>query len=426
MPSAPIETQSLRDLPARPSELTCRIERTEDRLTVTVHQRSGPGGFLVLWLIAWSAGCVKLTGEFINNPSLFMASIALPFWASWLAVAGYVVWLYFGQERVIIGRNQVAFERWAFVRFSRRTVPLSEILLVRECLSRFTEDDQRLAGIELKTQGIPVRFGFRLPPRERTWLISQLNSVVGSLRSEDRPFSSALETGRSGVESGQAPAEQSRAVGVTLTIEDALASPPSDCSWRREDEFDVISFRQTGRLRIGSILGLFGLNVFWNGGLSVFVLLLAGWDLNLKNAPPQGGEWWFMFVFLIPFEIIGLLMLMSLLVAVMEPFRRTTLRVERDCVGKSTQWPIFRCRRSWPIERLSRIELRTADNSGSRAKIDVGITASCQEYSLTLVSNSNVDVATFDSLTSGEARWMAYVMLTERGEWFSNGTVAIG
>src|SRR5262245_34091166 len=152
--------------PARPETLT--VDFYEDPEGIVIHKKrgGGPGGFLLLWLIAWTVGCIVLAVVFIKNPALGNLAFAIPFWASWLVVAALLVWIMFGKETLLLRRDAALFRRTALIRISSRFVPRAEIQNFRECRSTYTEDDQCLWGIEMVTLGKPLRFAFRLPDRE--------------------------------------------------------------------------------------------------------------------------------------------------------------------------------------------------------------------------------------------------------------------
>ena len=72
---------------------------------------------------------------------------------------------------------------------------------------------------------------------------------------------------------------------------------------------------------MGALLGLLFVCLFWNGIVSIFI-----WGLYSGEMEGDMGVmgWWGMFVFLIPFEVIGLAMLAGFLVTLFDPFRRTS------------------------------------------------------------------------------------------------------
>jgi hypothetical protein len=173
--------------PARPDSLTVDFYQEPDALVIRTRRGGGPWPFVLLWLIAWTAGCAALIIHLLHDPSLGMLLFALPFWASWLFVAGLLAWMMFGREALIVGPAAAVFVRTALVRLSTRVVPREEVQGFRACRSRHTENDESLWGIEMLTLGKPVRFAFQLPDREREWLLHQLNGFLAtSLPDEER------------------------------------------------------------------------------------------------------------------------------------------------------------------------------------------------------------------------------------------------
>src|SRR5438067_1848129 len=73
--------------PARPDRLTVDFYEGPDTLVVHKRRGGGPSVFLLLWLIAWTVGCVALLVHVLKEPSPGMFALAVPFWASWLFVA---------------------------------------------------------------------------------------------------------------------------------------------------------------------------------------------------------------------------------------------------------------------------------------------------------------------------------------------------
>src|SRR5438105_1520346 len=156
--------------PARPDRLTVDFYEEPDTLVIHKRHGGGPSVFLLLWLIAWTVGCVALLVHVLKEPSLGMFAFALPFWASWLFVAGLLVWMIFGKETLFLDRDEAIFRRTAFIRLSSRIVPRKEVQSFQECRSSHRENNEYLWGIEMVTLGKPLRFAFRLPDRERAWL----------------------------------------------------------------------------------------------------------------------------------------------------------------------------------------------------------------------------------------------------------------
>ncbi len=404
--------------PSRPEKLTVEFYEEPDGIAVHKNRGGGPGCFLLLWLIGWSVGCVALIGVVVHEPSIGMLAFAVPFWASWLAVASFLVWIRFGKETLLLRRDKALFLRTAIVKISSRFVPREEIRYFRECRSNQTENDVPLRGIEMVTLGKPLRFAFRLPDSEREWLVFQLNRYLRTTGPlvQRKALELAAPSAEGVINDAAICAETSDSCEM-LTYEHTSAEPPSDSDWRLTDEVDFWEISQQGRLSIGTILGAVFINLFWNGVVSVFVLLLLGVMPN--NIRPQGIEWWGLFVFLIPFEAIGLVMVAALVLAVLEPFRRTAWRFEHDRITSQTRWPVFRRTRAWEVDELDRLDLRCLSGDPPTSKRLADIAATTLPFALALVATGNVDLCRIENLTEGEARWLARLVLERRPTWFA-------
>ena len=391
--------------PAKPEQLTVEFTPHSGGFVFTKKRGGGPGCFLLLWLTGWTVGCVGLIGAVFNDVSMLL--FAVPFWVSWIAVASFLVWIYFGREILVVKHDKALFLRRAIITLTTRSVPRDDVLGFSECRSKHQENDQYLYGIEMKTMGKPVRFAFRLSPREREWLILQMNQSLGPDAPTDSPDLEEPDT---------QPTDDAPRLAGGLTRQTTRDEPPSDCSWVRTDNPDP-EFEQRGSMPWPLLFGLLFVNLFWNGIVSVFVMGLFG---GMKGEEVlEGLEWWGMFVFLIPFEVIGLSMFGRLIFVLAEPFRRTCWRFERYQITRHIQWPLIKRSKTWIVEQLDRIELRSGDAEEENQTITSTLSSnSTNESGLAFVSDDNADLCTFDDLTQGEALWIADVLLDERDDWF--------
>ena len=101
--------------------------------------------------------------------------------------------------------------------------------------------------------------------------------------------------------------------------------PPLGTRWRCETEYKGIKLQKRGEDKIGDVIGSLFTAIFWNGVVSIFVLILFG--VIETEQQPQGNEWWVMFVFLIPFVACGLYLIVGVLDNILEWFRITTWRL---------------------------------------------------------------------------------------------------
>lgn len=402
--------------PARPESLTVDFYDQGDTLAIHKKRGGGPALFLLLWLTAWTVGCVVLAGMVINEPSLGNFAFAIPFWASWLFVAAMLVWMLFGKETLLLRQDKALFLRTALITLRTRGVPREEILGFRECRSTHTENDEHLWGIEMKTLGKPVRFAFRLPDRERAWLIYKLNQFLGTTNPDAAEGSTSSITDVEPKLTGTTSASSGSEV---LSLASTLEKPPTDSEWQFTDEINAIEFVKDGRFSFSAFAGLLFVNAFWNGIVSVFVMVL--WGFMPGDDMPEGGAWWGLFVFLIPFEVIGLLMFAGLCLTVLEPFSRRQWRFEQARIIRQISYPLVRRTRAWEVIDLNRLELRNAQEKKQQFEKFSKPTGSGSvetSFKLAFVTDENVDLCSIGTLTEGEARWMAGVVLQRRRKWF--------
>ncbi len=223
------------------------------------------------------------------------------------------------------------------------------------------------------------------------------------------------------VRSSEFPGTQSNEEPVPskqITRSDIRSEAPDDSNWHCKKLPNGLELHRQGRLQIGAVAGLVFVNAFWSGIVSVFVLGLFGF-MPGHNGIPAGFGWWGMFVFLIPFEVIGLTMLAGLVVATVEPFRRTCWRVNQGQASCETKWPLLRRLVQFRIDSTDHLELRFVDEDSEQEVwwrswqgwMDSG------SFQLTFVDTSNTDICTLGGLTEGEARWIAGLLLNYHPKW---------
>lgn len=390
--------------PAQPAELTTEFAQHASGFVFQKNRGGGPGCFLLLWLTGWTVGCVVLVGVAFQDPSMLL--FATPFWAAWIAAACFLIWIYFGKEVLVLKSDKALFLRQAIITLSTREVPREEVRSFRECRSKHQENDEYLWGIEMKTLGKPVRFAFRLPGRERAWLIYQMNQSLEASNEQLITVGAERETGR--------PASVMTNIG--LMPEHTLDEPPSDCTWSRKEGPEP-AFSQRGAISYSALFGLLFINAFWNGIVSVFVVALFG-GMQVDGVP-EGAGWWGMFVFLIPFEVIGLGMFAALVLVLAEPFRTTRWLFERYRISRFSKWPMVARSKQWELAGLGRIELRGAGKEQNRPMSSLNLPSPDQgDFKLAFVTGDNRDLCYMDGLSKGEALWIAGVLLREREDWF--------
>ncbi len=133
--------------------------------------------------------------------------------------------------------------------------------------------------------------------------------------------------------------------------------------------------------------------MFWNGIVGIFVLQL------IEKFQ------WFLFLFMIPHEIIGVRIFAEWLATLCRPFR-----AERWVIGSSeVQARLSFCglgrTRRWDPHELGHIELRENAGGPKRFFTFDGHAAEV-DCALALVGHQGEDMFRIDALTEGEARWL--------------------
>ncbi len=380
---------------------------------------------MILFLAGWTVGCVFLTGAVIREQSLFIVLFAIPFWASWLLVFCVMLKKLFAREEFLLDISGAKFQRWVFVPIKTRCILLDEIEGFLT-YSRITDNESgaEVWGIEMYTLGKSLQFAEGLPDQERLWLEWQLDDLLDNLRGPDEKPALASGEDESFVEEGmdEENFEDIEDV-VVLELGKQPRKQPSDCRWQRVNDFDSIQLFRQGRLGCGTVLSLLFVNAFWNGMVSVFVLALYGFG-DVEGIP-EGIGWWGMFVFLIPFELIGLGMFIGLLAAVTAPLQRTAWQLGRNFIERRSSLLGLGPRKMFHVDSLRRIEVRYDFDQGGLLKSLKSMfntqnqSIAGNTMAIVLIDNDNIEVCTIGGLTKGEAFWIGDVILREREAWFA-------
>jgi hypothetical protein len=412
--------------PPQPRRLRVRVQDTPDGLMF--RGRCGAWGlvvFFVIWLAGWTVGCVFLAHEVIVKPQLFTILFGIPFWASWFFVAGLAVKKTFQVDTLVVGSESVGFERRVFSLIRRRQIPLQEIknIIPLDKVTHGDGGDTHEWGVQLETRGEPLDLFLGVSQQESEWLAYQLNRCVESVRGpvESIPaVENATPSLKSDAPSEFHAEEPSNAVLPAST----RMEPPSDSRWHRADDVDAVAFHQNGRFAWAQFGFVLFFNLFWNGIVSVFIV---GGLFGINNdARVAGAEWWGLFFFLIPFEVIGVVGLGFLLLTLLEPVRKVVWRFGFAEIERRVTWFGLGPRQTYVAARLSRIDLRRSEPS-QRLRAKAGHASSGtsyalgqgHKYALVFVDADNKELCTMPRLTEGEAAWIRDVLLRERRQWFA-------
>ncbi len=399
-----------------PARLRATYDVSPEAMRVTFRARQwGLTAFLTLWLTMWTVGCVVLAHEVIVKQQLFLILFGIPFWAAWFFVAAVLLASITRRQELVVDSQGLRYVDRAIIRLKNRWIPRDEFRgfdVVERPVRRNNSNAQVQTGLEIRAAGKPLFIFAGLPDDELHWLAHQLSQLVDALPGQTAPSDAEI--------AGISTTAASATYPQSLTLSREEVEPPSDCSWQRLSDFGALTFVQFGRWSWGGVLGMLFISAFWNGIVGLFVLQLFG------MAPvhaPQGTEWWFLLLFLIPFELIGLAMVVGLLFTILEPARQRVWRFDANQIECRWSWLGIGPRWTYRVESLGRIDLVRAKigrKSGNQVQLPSGGAWSQDgsRFGLSLVRPDNIQLCQIKPLTEGEARWIADKVMRERPEWF--------
>jgi hypothetical protein len=72
--------------PPMPAKLRGQYDVSPQGMTVRYRPSVGPAGFMIVWLMGWTVGCVLLAYKVFVEHEWKTIAFAIPFWAAWLFV----------------------------------------------------------------------------------------------------------------------------------------------------------------------------------------------------------------------------------------------------------------------------------------------------------------------------------------------------
>lgn len=383
--------------PIKPARLLVKLNEDDSQLTVRYRKRQwGVAFFLTFWLCGWTAGCLFLAYQIWTKPEVFLLVFAIPFWTSWLFVAGLLLSMLLRKEVLVLDETGAVLTKSLLFPISRRFVPLAELKCFESIFGRSGDADSAPVNhIKMVTLGQPLQTFADLPHDERAWLVWRLNHQLKVLNPHDDDDPRTPSSRR------------------TDSVE-----PPSDNSWKLIEDYDSISFVQRGKLQLSAVMGALFIALFWNGIVSVFVMVLLG---VAPGGPARfSGEWWGLFLFLIPFEAIGLLILCGFLLTILEPIRRTMWRFEQYEIRYYYGWLGIGYRRRYDNTAVAEVNLDQDDANAKNSTVPQQkmLPAAMGNSRLRFVDDQNTEIVSISGLTEGEALWIRDNLRRQHSDWF--------
>ncbi len=318
--------------PPRPAKMLTRVIESSDNTTFRIDAKAGPVSlFLMLWLAGWTAGCVTIVTQAITKMDWKLAVFAVPFVGAWFLVAGLMLNLWRGYESLTVSKEGINHERGSIFGSKRRRITLAELRSIDVVTTTHRDDDSTYQRhrIDIATSGLPMSFAQdsmgtnRITRAEVDWLKNEILMAVGLHGGQevfDRllgapPANGAIDT----------TASTSGASARSALLSDPTSASPSPASLRFRviEAPDALLIERPYDWAIGKMVTVLLFGAFWNGVVSVFVTQLV------KGQPP-GGMWWVLLVFLIPFELIGVFLIVGFIGELLGPVRKKVWEVSSD------------------------------------------------------------------------------------------------
>ncbi len=382
--------------------------------------RDGSGWFLAFFFVAWIVGGILIAPQVTDSsemPPYLPAVVAGVYGASVLAIGTWMLYALFGRKTLRLDGDGFRLEHRILFWSRSLQIPLPELRYFEAVFPTEPGDDdgdgEDLLGVRLVSLG-PERLVLDGPREEMLTLLPEMNAELAALKHAahlpvETPPEPVFPDGNTILEG----AEKIETETIPLDRPALDIPPPSAVRWTCLTEFDRLQFRNRGRFQVFAVFMFLGITIFWNGIVSVFLADLFGF----MGDAPEGIGWWALCLFLIPFEVAGVIFTGMLLLVSAEPFRATTLEFSRCVYSRRTTWFGLGWTRRRSLAEWSGLELRCHKSKKHRleqARTNNMPFDRIADWRIVFLDARGAELAEIVELTEGEARWMADVLLREQ------------
>ena len=282
------------------------------------------------WLLCFGTLFVNEIGQMVlNAPMIFMYCLCVMFFSIICLFTAWMVFIYFRQEWFCINANGVhhrlelrLFFRLFSVTIMQCDIPLSELHKARVYALAYE------SGVEIPTLQKPLRCFRHL-------------QGFGSHRQVVRAINTTLR--QLGVEKEA----NTREYDPMTLPENAIGR------WHHHKDENSHTLSRRGRTTWYNRIALLAICAFWNGGVSVFVAVVINGFLSGENIAAIS----FLAVFLIPFVLIGLMILLCTFAAWSIFLHRWRIDISPECVRSRRTIFGLGSQRYWLREEIVRVAL---------------------------------------------------------------------
>ena len=372
----------------QPKTRLVRVKRDGDELVLRHLWGRSPyskadGGLLFMFWMAWTAACFFVIRLVMDQPNLLSILFAVPFLAAWMLMFCVLCGMFFGCSYLRIGSNGLTLTRTVLFLRWKRHHRLEEIKGVTEYRAHVAIDEgggsRTEFGLMIVTRGKPLRFAQGVDPAEISGLIDFVRRHLQGLTT--------------GFKLGDRSTRPTDAQWDKPFPE--RTGPPSDSEIELVRDWDHMVFVRRYPLNLANLGVTTFVCFFWNGIVGVFVCHL------IREFQ------WSVFFFLIPFEMIGLHILLNWLAALTSPWWRQEWAFGADTITSRFSILGLGRTRVYDAQQLASVEIR---GNGTVKKKLFSPRSSAERvdrpFALGLVNGDGDDFLVLDELTDGEARWM--------------------
>ena len=288
--------------------------------------------FIVVWFSGWllcfGTVFVNEIGQIVwNAQTIFMYCLTFMFFSIICLFTAWMIFINFRQEWLCINAEGVhhrlelrLFFRLFSVTIMQCNIPLSELHKARAYELTYE------SGVEIPTLQKPLRCFRHI-------------QGFGSHRQIVRAINTTLK--QLGVEKEA----NTREYDPMTLPENAIGR------WHHHKDENSHTLSRRGRTTWYNRIVTLAVCAFWNGGVSVFVIVVINCFLSGENMPLV----WFMAVFLIPFVLIGLMILLCTFAAWSIFLNRWRIDISPEGVRLRRTMIGLGSRRFWPCEEIVRV-----------------------------------------------------------------------
>ncbi|WP_425398829.1 hypothetical protein [Aeoliella sp.] len=389
-------------MPAKPR---VQIDLVGDETRFEWYKPSRWSGFYLGVLLSALSALIVFAIHWLLTDFQWFVLLTIPLLALvWIFLAYSLAIVLFGRESLAISPDSLEVKYYSLGFCDARRIPLGEVLRVKPG-SIWARHNNRLLTrygiIAITTFGNPAQFAVGIDDEEAEWLAEVIYSCIRS-RTPRRPIHQMCERLRKLNDFDPWPdGDLEGSGGIEFTTAQERYPKPSDSTWKVLVTVDAIELSNRRRWSFSDIVGLLLLNICWMG-------VVGAWFQLAQSSV-------FLSLLLIPTVVLGICFVASLLSELTAPAwaERYTIRI--DSVEHRWSCPLFAKTSLVEFDALGLLKIRDYNHRSEGFNLRwLGMrhitSGNCK---VVLVDSMRKRIGSIDSLTAGEALWIADTIARE-------------